>query len=693
MFSKLFKIVLIAVILLMTNNIFAEESKDPYLWLENIDGEKALNWVKAQNKKTLDVLQKQPLYSKIYNKILEIYNSKDRIAIPTFRDKYVYNFWKDAKNERGLWRRTTLKEYRKKNPKWESILDIDALSKKEHKKWVFKGASFLYPDYKLCMVRLSPGGGDAVVMREFNVETKQFVKNGFYLPKAKGGVSWIDKNTLIVSTDFGKGTKTSSGYPRITKIWKRGTSLKQAKTIYEGKKTDVEVSGYVINTPERQYQFVNRGITFYTSNVFAIENSKLIKLGIPDDADFQGIKKNQMIVSLKSDWKVNGKIYKQGALISIDYDKLLKGIKDIRLIFQPDAKSSITTVASTKNLLILNVLDNVRSKIYEVSLKNGKWIKKKVKAPDFGSIGIVSTDRNSDRYFFTFTNFLVPTSLYLVSNNKIEKLKSLPAFFDASKYKVEQFESTSKDGTKIPYFVIHRKNMKLNGQNPTLLYGYGGFEVSLKPFYSAITGTAWLENGGTFVLANIRGGGEFGPKWHKAGLKEHRQRVFDDFISVAEDLIHRKITSPRHLGIWGGSNGGLLVGAVFTQRPDLFNAVVCQVPLLDMKRYNKLLAGASWMGEYGNPDKPEEWAYIKKYSPYQNVFANKKYPKVFFLTSTRDDRVHPGHARKMAAKMEGQGHKVYFFEDTEGGHAGASTNKQHTLMRSLIFTYCLMQLK
>ena len=683
---------LIALFLIIPSFSIAQEQEDKFIWLEEVESEKSLDWVESQNSKTIDVLKEHPEFQSIYDKNLKIYNSKDRIAYPSINGDYIYNFWQDGEHKRGIWRRTSLEEYLKKSPKWETILDLDILSKDEDEIWAYKGATFLYPTYDRCMINLSRGGSDAVEMREFDLKTKEFVKDGFFLPEAKGSVSWIDKNSLIVNTNFGEGTTTTSGYPRIAKIWKRGTPLSEATILLEGEENDVAASGYTINTPEKQYIGFYRAVTFYTSQVFVMENNKMIKLDIPEDASFDGIFKGQMLLELKSDWNVGGTNYKQGALVSIDYNKFLSGDRKFTVIYYPDEFSSLVSVQSTKNFLLLNKMTNVKSELYKYHLKDGKWINEKVKAPDFGTIRVSATDDFSDHYFFSFKNFLIPTSLYYVSD-KIEKIKSLPEYFDSSKFEVKQYEVASKDGTNIPYYLVYPKNMMFDGTNPTLLNAYGGFEVSRLPFYSGTIGSSWLEKGGVYVLANIRGGGEFGPKWHQAGLKENRQRVYDDFFAVSEDLIKRKITSPEHLGIMGGSNGGLLVGVAYTQRPDLYNAVLCQVPLLDMKRYNKLLAGASWMGEYGNPDIPEEWAYIKKYSPYQNLSESKNYPKVFFTTTTHDDRVHPGHARKMAAKMEDQNHDFFYFENTEGGHGSGVTNEQRAFSTSLQYTYLLKMLK
>ena len=671
-----------------------KDETDAYLWLEEVESQKAMDWVRQQNEATLRVLQAQPMFAGTYEKTLEILNSDRRIAYPQFQGVYLYNFWQDANHERGLWRRTTLAEYVKPSPQWEILLDIDKLCRDEGQQWVFKGAAGLHPDYRRFMVYLSRGGGDATVAREFDASAGQFVNGGFYLCEAKGSVSWEDPNTLYVQTDFGTGTLTDSGYPRIVKLWKRRTPLSEARTVFEGQSTDVEIGCSVINTPERQYDVIQRGITFYTSHVYVIEDGRPIRLEIPDDAELGGFFKNQMLVRLRSDWTIGSRTCKQGSLIGIDYDKYLKGDRAFTTIVEPNEKSNVVSFANTRNLLLVTMLNNVRAELYKYRFKEGRWEEEKIDTPQLGTVSLAAADEESDQYFFRYESFLTPSSLYYVSDaQSIQKLKNLPDFFDSKGLEVKQLEAVSRDGTRIPYFIVQPAGMKADGANPTLLYGYGGFEISELPAYSGVLGAGWLEKGGVYAVANIRGGGEFGPRWHQAALKQNRQRAYDDFIAVAEDLVRRKITSPRHLGIMGGSNGGLLMGVMLTERPDLFDAVVCLVPLLDMRRYNKLLAGASWMAEFGNPDVPEEWAYIKQYSPYQNVSADKKYPQVLFCTSTRDDRVHPGHARKMVARMEEMGHKVYYYENTEGGHAAAATNKQRAMRYALVYSFLWMQLR
>lgn len=674
----------------------AAQVQDPYLWLEDVMGDKAIAWVKEQNAKSQKEIEGHPAFGAIREKVLEVVNSRERIPFVQKRGGWYYNFWQDRNNVRGVWRRATLDEYKKAEPKWEVVLDLDQLAKDEKENWVWRGSNCLYPDYNKCMISLSRGGADAVVIREWDMSARSFVKDGFQLKEAKGSVDWVDADTLFVQTDFGPGSQTKSGYARITKMWKRGTPVETAVTVYEGTADDISVSasqsqgkGYTTR------QFVRRGTTFYTSETYLHEAGKLTRIDVPNDANFS-YWRDWMSVRLKSAWTIGGKTYKQGSLLAMPFEKFLKGDRNFDVLFEGSDRKSLAGFTVTRNFVIVNELDNVKNRLYELSHKDGKWHRRAVTMPGLGTVSASAIDADeSDAYFMTLTDYLTPSTLFLASagTDSRERLKSLPAFFDATPYKVEQFEVASKDGEKIPYFVIMRKDAKLNGKNPTLLYGYGGFEVSQLPSYSGPIGNAWLAQGGVYVVANIRGGGEFGPRWHQAGLKANRQKVFDDFIAVAEDLIRKKITAPRHLAISGGSNGGLLVGAVMVQRPDLFKAVICSVPLLDMQRYHKLLAGASWVAEYGNPDDPKEWEFISKYSPYQNVKAGVKMPRVLFVTSTRDDRVHPGHARKMMARMKEQGHDVLYYENTEGGHAASANNTQLAYRVALQYAFLLGESK
>ena len=671
----------------------AAQNDDPYLWLEEVDGTKPLAWAEEQNAGTLKVLEAVPEFEPIHERNLEILNSDARIPSVTIHGPYLYNFWQDADHVRGLWRRTSQDEYRKSDPAWETVLDLDILAAAEDENWVWKGASCLPPAARQCMVSLSRGGGDATVKREFDTRARAFIKDGFNLPEAKSRVDWRDANSLWVGTDFGEGSLTTSGYPRSARLWHRGTPLTEAQVIFEGKKEDVSSSAFSIHTPEGRYDLVNRTPAFFRGEHFIRLGERLIKLDLPEDVNLQGFFKGQMLLALRSDWTTGDRTYPQDALLAIDLDRFLRGNRDFQILFEPSEKISLGQVATTRDNLLLTTLDNVRGRLYRLTPADGNWSREDIPLPGLGRVRITASSDDSEIWFYNYTDFLTPSSLFLVAEGKSEQVKSMPAFFDSDGMEVVQREATSRDGTKIPYFLITPKGFQANGKNPALLYGYGGFEISMTPRYSAIAGTAWLERGGAYALANIRGGGEFGPRWHQAALRANRHKAFEDFIAVGEDLVATGVTSREHLGIMGGSNGGLLVGASFTQRPDLFKAVVCQVPLLDMRRYNKLLAGASWMAEYGNPDKPEDWAFIKTWSPYQNLQKDAEYPRVFFRTSTRDDRVHPGHARKMVARMLSMDHPVYYYENTEGGHAGAANNNQRGFATALDYAYLWMMLR
>ena len=671
----------------------AADEGDPFQWLEEVQGQKAMAWVKQQNQNTVKELEAVKEFKPIAKRTLEILDSKEKIPYPETLGAAVYNFWRDEIHARGVWRRTTLASYRTAAPEWETVLDVDALAKAENEPWVFHGASCLAPEYRRCLITLSRGGSDAAVVREFDTATKSFVKDGFALPEAKSSVAWKDENTLWVGTDFGPGSLTESGYPRIVKVWSRGTSLAQAKTVFEGKETDVASGGSTQILSDGRYDLVVRTPAFYRGEHFVLLGGRLVKLDVPEDASFQAFFRDRALFSLRSDWTVAGTTYRQGSLLAIGLDDLLAGRRRLDVLFEPTERSSLAGVARTRDRVWVQTLDNVRSRLASFALDGGVWKREEVALPGLGSAEIVDASDSAEVLFFTYQDFLTPSSLYLVAGGAPERVKTAPAFFDASGMNVEQREATSKDGTKIPYFLVTPKGFVASGDAPTLLYAYGGFEISETPAYSGTLGSAWLARGGVYALANIRGGGEFGPRWHQAAVKENHFRNFEDFASVAEDLIARKITSPRHLGIMGGSQGGLLVSGTFVLRPELFNAVVAQVPLADMKRFSHLLAGNSWMAEYGDPDVPEQWAYIKTWAPYQNLKKDAKYPKPFYWTNTRDDRVHPAHARKMVAKLEALGHPVYYFENTEGGHGSGAVNKQTAYVTGLQYAYLWKMLR
>ncbi len=679
----------------------APEPADPHQWLEEVLGEKPLAWVKERNEASFKVLKARPEFNPIRQDLLGVLNARDRIPGVSRMGGFLYNLWQDEQHKRGLWRRTTLAEYQKADPAWETVLDLDALGAAEGESWVFHGAQCLGPSYRRCMVNLSRGGSDAQVSREFDTVTKQFIKGGFALPEAKSQLTWLDENTLFVGTDFGPGSLTDSGYPRVIKQWKRGTPLSDARTVFEGEAKDVAASVLVDRTPGHQRVLFQRALDFYTSSSFLLQGGKLVKLEIPDDVE-SGFWGPWMLLKPRNDWTVAGGTFKSGSLLITDLKAYQRGERKFKVLFQPTATRSLSGYSLTRSRVLLSVIDQVASKLEEWDFSKAQAPQhREVKAPFPGALHTgalydseLPKDELAERYFLYYTDFLTPDTLFLARTGSDERqvLKSRQAQFDAAGMRAEQRFAISKDGTRVPYFVIWPKGATADGSNPTLLYGYGGFEVSLQPGYSGGRGRAWLSRGGVYVLANIRGGGEFGPAWHQAAIKANKQRSYEDFIAVAEDLVKAKITSPRHLGIMGGSNGGLLMGATFTQRPDLFNAVVCQVPLLDMRRFHKLLAGASWMAEYGNPDDAKDWEVIRQYSPYHNVSKDKTYPKVFFTTSTRDDRVHPGHARKMVARMTELGHEVYYYENTEGGHGGAADNEQRATLQALEYSYLWQQL-
>ena len=671
------------------------QQDDPFLWLEEVEGEKALDWVRERNAASQGVLEKDAGFADLQRDLLSILDSDEKIPYVTRIGGHYYNFWQDAEHVQGIWRRTTLAEYRTPDPDWETVIDVDALSKAEGENWVWHGATCRYPEADRCLVALSRGGADADTTREFDLRSKTWVKDGFALPEAKGGASWIDRDTVFVATDFGEGSMTTSGYPRIVKLWKRGTPLSAATTVFEGEPEDIAVGGFVAHTRGKRYELVYRGITFYTRAYFLREGGQLHRIDIPEDAELSAWGE-WLLVELKSDWTTGERTWPQGALLAIDFARFRQGARDFVQLYDPHPRKSLSGYTGTRDHFLVTELDNVKDRLYEWKVEDGQWWRRAVDVPTLGNLGVSAIDdADSNDYFLTFTDFLTPTTLYLGTSGSDQRarLKELPAYFDASGLEVTQHEAVSKDGTRVPYFQVGPKDLRLDGNNPTLLYGYGGFEVSRLPTYSGSVGRGWLSRGGVYVSANIRGGGEFGPAWHRAALKQNRQRAYDDFIAIAEHLVERKVTSPQRLGIQGGSNGGLLMGVMLTQRPDLFGAVVCQVPLLDMRRYNKLLAGASWMGEYGNPDIPEEWAWISQYSPYHNVEQDADYPPLLFTTSTRDDRVHPGHARKMMAKMAEQGHEeLLYYENIEGGHGGAANNRQAAYMQALAYTFLKQQL-
>ncbi len=664
---------------------------DPFLWLEEVDGAAALEFVRSENARTLNQLGTSEIFTTIRDEVREVLDSRQRIPMVDDWAGQLYNFWQDRDHPRGVWRRTSWTEYRKTEPRWTVVLDLDGLARAEGENWVWKGAHCLPPGDCRCLVALSRGGGDAVVIREFDLVSCDFVQHGFSVPEAKTEVVWRDIDTLYIASDFGRDTLTDSGYARTVRRWTRGSPLSNAPTVFEGERSDVGVGAWVEHDPRSFSEGFVRSIAFYRSETWLLANDmpeRPIRLELPADAE-ASLAGRWLIVRLRSAWEVGTTRHEAGALIVIDASSFLAGAREFATLFTPTSRTALGSWVATRSGIVLHVLDNVRSRVWWLSPANAGWTRYEIDLPGTGTATIAAVDRHRcDDVWVTYQDFLSPITLGVSrSGAPNAMLKSMPPLYPAEDMSVEQFEARSADGTQVPYFVVARSESSGESGRPTLLHGYGGFEISLLPAYNATLGRAWLARGGRYVVANIRGGGEFGPRWHQAALKANRQRAFDDFIAVANDVVRRGLASSQRLGIVGGSNGGLLIGAVLMQRPELFGAAVCQVPLLDMRRYSVLLAGASWMAEYGDPDVPADWATLSRYSPYQNVRRDRFYPPTLFITSTRDDRVHPGHARKMFAKMKAQGHRVWYYENVEGGHAGAADNAQRSLMLAVQYAF------
>ena len=657
--------------------------EDPYLWLEDILGEEALDWVRARNAPTVAEFSGED-FELMRTQALEVLDTDARIPYVRRRGDYLYNFWRDAANPRGLWRRTTLDSYRSDTPAWDVLIDVDELARADDENWVWAGANVIYPEHTRAVVSLSRGGSDAALVREFDMATREFIDDGFALAEAKSQTSWVDPDTLLIGTDFGEGSLTESGYPRIVKRWRRGQPVEAAETVFEGSPTDVIVAGGVDRTPGFERTMLRRAIDFFNDQVYELRGDELIRIDAPTDASIS-VHRQWLLIELRTDWITGSASYTAGSLLAADYDEFLAGTAQLRVVFEPDAHTSLLHYAWTRDRLVVVTLADVVSRVEIVT--PGTWQRRPVTdVPPNTNTVIVAADDTGDEIFLDSSGFTAPSRLlHGAVEGPLEQIKSAPAFFDADGMTVAQHFATSKDGTLVPYFVVRPRDA--TGPGPTLLGGYGGFEVARTPGYDGVLGRLWLARGGTFVLANIRGGGEYGPSWHTQAMRAGRHLVAEDFASVATDLVDRGITTVQQLGAQGGSNGGLLMGIMLTKYPELFGALVCQVPLLDMRRFHLLLAGASWVAEYGDPDNPDDWKFIAEYSPYQNISAHTDYPPVLITTSTRDDRVHPGHARKMTAALEAAGHRVWYYENIEGGHAGAADNAQTAFKSALSFSF------
>ena len=678
-------------------------SDDSYLWLEEVEGDEALAWVRAQNERTLAALQSDPNYDEIEAAALEVLTAEDRIPYGSIRDGMVYNFWQDETNVRGLWRRTPLDSYRGDEPEWETILDIDELAVAEDANWVFKGANVFRPPTgpaTKALLSLSDGGKDAIVMREFDIASKSFVADGFITPEAKQGAVWVDEGTVLIATDWAdesEPTVTESGYPFIVKRWTRGTPLAEATEVLRGTPSDVGVFPFTIELEDGGLLTgATQADSFFTSTYWLFTDGDPVQFPIPPKSSPNGVSNGRLLLSLEEDWQPQDEPFFTGELVAFDLDAFLDThrLPPVELVFRPSATQAVSGIAVARRATLLAITDNVVGQVLRLEPTDDGWSTTPIDLPGTGDVSIAFSDLREQIVLLNYEDFLTPTSLLELdsSTEEVATLKTLPARFDTDGLMVEQHSATSADGTSVPYFVVRQADVELDGTTPTLLYGYGGFQVSLNPSYSGNIGRNWLARGGAFVLANIRGGGEFGPAWHQAGLKTNRQRVFDDFIAVGEAVVTSGLTTPAHLGIMGGSNGGLLMGVMLNQRPDLWNAVVCQVPLLDMLRYHLLLAGASWVDEYGSPDEPDERAFLEMISPVHNFDPARSYPTPLFVTSTKDDRVHPGHARKMAKLFDEADLPFWYYENIDGGHSAAANQTEAAKRTALEFTYLLSQI-
>ena len=668
---------------------------DPYLWLEDVQGQHALDWVRAENTRTLGVLERDPRYAGLYRDALAINQATDRIPTPSFLDGAIFNLWQDAQHVRGIWRRTTAASYATPAPHWTTVLDVDALASAEKANWFLHGVD-PSPSEHRALLSLSDGGEDASTVREFDIPSAAFVAGGFTLPHGKQTSAWVDEDSLLVSRDWTSGELTASGYPFVVKLLRRGQPLGQAREILRGTRQDVSVDPIALQdgTGHRAV-LIQRGVTFFESEYYAVNDGRVARLALPHKLDIKSLIDGQLILTLAEDWAADGKTFKQGSLIALDWAQALQSPQQLHpvLLRAPGPRESIEEAGATRNALLVTGFENVRGRAFLYRHQAGSWKSQRLELPDNATISIADTDIHGASAFLTVTGFLLPSSLWSVdAAGVVARLKTLPPRFDASNEVVEQFDAASSDGTRVPYFVVHPRGMKLDGSNPTILNAYGGFQVSMTPSYSGTLGKLWLEKGGVFVLANIRGGGEFGPAWHEAGLKTHRQIIYDDFVAVARDLITRGITSQRRLGIEGGSNGGLLMGVQFTQHPELWHAVDIQVPLLDMLRFEKIAAGASWVGEYGSVSKPDEAAFLAKISPYANIRRGVSYPLPLIWTTTKDDRVGPQHARKFAARLKEYGIPYLYYEVIEGGHGAGANLQERSHTTALEMTYFAQRL-
>lgn len=677
----------------------APKRADPYLWLEEIESERSLEWVHEQNAETFEDLRDHPLYGRLYDEAISILTSEDRLPDGDIIGNDFHNFWQDKEHVRGVWRKTSLDDLIAGAPDWQILLDVDELAETEGTNWIYKDVECVGGQSDRCLVELSIGGTDESVYREYSLNERAFVESGFYVPEAKSYVDWLDEDTLLVATDWGDGSLTHSGYPREVRQWSRGTPIFKSEFLYRADAADTLVAPVVFESGGKKNAFIQHYLADWNDNLYVpVVNGKALgRLAIPLRVNLEGVIDGRAILNLQQDWPHTGTHYRRGDIVAYTL-----GEDRSELVYSPSATQAVTEIDIGQASVYIELLDNVIGKILRLRRDDDQWQSETLALPQGGVALLAATSSGRDDLLVSFESSVQPTTLYHVaSDNAFVEIAALPPLYDATDVVIRQAFATSSDGQQVPYFVVGRDDVLRRGDAPTILYGYGGFLVPILPVYyedparpqhGALAGRMWMSRGGVLAIANLRGGGEFGPRWHQAALRDKRQRAYDDYFAIAEHLIETGVTSPDKLGALGRSNGGLLLGVALTQRPDLFAAMDIGVPLLDMQRYSKLLAGASWMGEYGNPDEPDDWDYIRRYSPYQNLVEGKDYPTVFFYTSTKDDRVHPGHARKMAAKLDDMGYDFYYYENVEGGHGGTANQQQLAMRTALEYAYFIRML-
>ncbi len=683
----------------LTSTVIADEATDPYLWLEDIESERSLEWARKHNAATFEQLRDHPLFDGLYSDAFAILTSDDRLPEGEIIGSDFHSFWQDRDHVRGIWRKTSIDALIAGDPQWQVLLDVDELAEKEGKNWVYKGIDCAGGQSDRCLVELSIGGKDESVYREFSLSKRAFVETGFFVPEAKSYVDWLDEDTLLVATDWGDGSLTNSGYPREVRQWSRGTPLLKSSFLYRIDVADTLVAPQVFESAGAKHAFLVHFLADWNDTLYipVSEGKARDRAGLPLRVNLEGVIGSHAILNLEQDWTHAGTQYRRGDIVALS----LAGDTS-ELVFSPSETQAVTTIEIGQSGVYIELLENVIGMIKRLRRTDNGWRSETFDLPQGGVALLAATSSGRDDLLVSFESAVKPTALYHVSaDNEIIEIASIPALYDATDVVMRQAFATSSDGVQVPYFLIGRDDVLRRGDAPTILYGYGGFldpilpvyyEDPARPQHGALAGRLWISRGGVLALANLRGGGEYGPRWHQAALRENRQRVYDDYFAIAEHLIETGVTSPDRLGALGRSNGGLLLGVALTQRPDLFAAMDIGVPLLDMRRYSKLLAGASWMGEYGNPDEPDDWAFISKYSPYQNLVAGRPYPTVFFYTSTKDDRVHPGHARKMAAKLDDMGYDFFYYENMEGGHGGTANQDQLAMRTALEYAYFVRML-